>query len=151
MINILRTTSENPDFKKLIQQLDRELWSRYDESQAQYDQHNKIEDNKNVVIVYIENEPVGCGCLKQFDDDTMELKRMFVHPSQRGKGIAYSILHELESWAKEHTYSRIILETGFKQPEAIELYKKARYKVIENYGPYVGMKESICMAKEIAK
>src|SRR5438105_3862485 len=130
MISIQRTTSDNPDFRKLVAHLDKDLRSRYDEVQNFYEQFNKIENNKTVVVAYFDNQPIGCGCIKQFNDDCTEIKRMFVLPDFRGQGIAREILRELEKWAKENAYAEVILETGVRQPEAIQLYKKSGYKII---------------------
>jgi GNAT superfamily N-acetyltransferase len=150
MIRLERTTSDNEDFRLLISELDKELRSRYEEKQAIYDQYNIIENNRNVVIAYKDEVPVGCGCFKKFDDSSVEIKRMFVKPEYRGQKIAASILQELEDWAIEFNISGTILETGIKQHEAIHLYRKSGYIVVENYGPYKGLPESICMQKNLA-
>ncbi|MFZ6010045.1 MAG: GNAT family N-acetyltransferase [Bacteroidota bacterium] len=147
MIRLIRTSSDHGDFTNLVRRLDAELWERYEELQAQYARHNKVEKNNTVVLAYADNLPSGCGCFKKYNDDTVEVKRMFVAHDHRGKGIAGLILKELECWAKELGYSKVILETGLKQPEAIGLYKKAGFVVTENYEPYVNMKESVCMQK----
>ena len=149
MIRLQRTTSDNEDFRLLIPELDRELKSRYEERQAIYDRYNIIENNRNVVIAYKDEMPVGCGCFKKFDDHSVEIKRMFVKPEYRGQKIAASILQELENWAVELNISGTVLETGIKQPEAIHLYQKSGYIVVENYGPYKGLPESICMQKNL--
>jgi GNAT superfamily N-acetyltransferase len=133
----------------LISELDKELRSRYEEKQAIYDQYNIIENNRNVVIAYKDEMPVGCGCFKKFDDRSVEIKRMFVRPEYRGQKIAASILQELENWAIEFNISGTVLETGIKQHEAIHLYQKSGYIVVENYGPYKGLPESICMQKNL--
>ena len=148
-ITIIRTNSDNPDFRTLIRQLDEHLWGRYGEEQGEYDGHNKIENNNRVVIAYIDRKPIGCGCFKQFDEKSIEIKRMFVDPDERGKGGASLILSELERWGKETGYNRAVLETGNKQTEAIALYKKMGYVVTANYPPYVEMSSSICMKKSL--
>jgi GNAT superfamily N-acetyltransferase len=150
MIRLQRTTSDNEDFRLLIAELDKELQSRYEERQAIYDRYNIIENNRNVVIAYKDEMPVGCGCFKKFDDRSVEIKRMFVRPEYRGQKIAASILQELENWATELNISGTVLETGTKQHEAIHLYLKSGYIVVENYGPYKGLPESICMQKDLA-
>jgi GNAT superfamily N-acetyltransferase len=149
MIKLQRTTSDNEDFRLLISELDKELRSRYQEKQAIYDQYNIIENNPNVVIAYREEMPIGCGCFKKFDDRSVEIKRMFVRPEYRGQKIAASILQQLENWAMELNISGAVLETGIKQPDAIHLYRKSGYIVVENYGPYKGLPESICMQKNL--
>jgi len=77
----------------------------------------------------------------------MEVKRMYVLPQHRGKGLATRILTGLESWAKELSYQKCILETGKRQPEAIALYTKNGYIVIPNYGQYKGIENSVCFEK----
>jgi GNAT superfamily N-acetyltransferase len=149
MIKLQRTTSDNEDFRLLISELDKELRSRYQEKQGIYDRYNIIENNPNVVIAYREELPVGCGCFKKFDDRSVEIKRMFVRPEYRGQKIAASILQQLENWAIELNISGTVLETGIKQPDAIHLYRKSGYIVVENYGPYKGLPESICMQKNL--
>lgn len=74
---------------------------------------------------------------------------MFVKSTERGQGIAYKILSELELWAKESGFTHTILETGDKQHEAIALYQKLCYAITENYGQYSDLETSICMRKEL--
>ena len=99
------------------------------------------------MVCYLNNTAVGCGAFRAIDTKNVEIKRMFVNPDFRGKGIASSILKELEQWASELKYTQTILETGINQPEAIALYKKMGYSVTENYGPYIGIENSVCMQK----
>jgi GNAT superfamily N-acetyltransferase len=147
MIQITRTNSENKDFNELIQRLDIELHGNYGALQTQYNQYNKIALINTVVVTYDNHVPVGCGCFKPYDDTAVEIKRMFVRKDYRGKGISKMILHELELWAKEKCYQRSVLETGSKQTEAIGLYQRCGYSRIDNYGPYKGNDNSLCMAK----
>ena len=76
---------------------------------------------------------------------------MFVLPERRGKGIAAKVLSELEIWAAELSFEKCILETGKKQPEAIQLYKKSGYVIIANYGQYDGIENSLCFEKKLNK
>ncbi|MBN8568219.1 MAG: GNAT family N-acetyltransferase [Ignavibacteria bacterium] len=147
MIKITRTNSDNPDFHKLIEGLNKDLWNMNYSNQGHYDKHNIIENLPTVVVAYDNETVIGCGCFKKFDDTSAEVKRMYIAPSHRRKGISKMILNELEIWAKEEGYAKTILETGTAQTEAIGLYKNSGYTVIENYGPYAGLPESICMKK----
>nr|MBI1230908.1 GNAT family N-acetyltransferase [Cytophagales bacterium] len=108
---LFRTDATNPDFKTLVSQLDAYLAVADGEDHAFYDQFNKIERIKHAVVAFENNDPVACGAIKAFSEEAMEVKRMFVVPSKRGKGIALAILDELEKWAAELGYSRCILET----------------------------------------
>ncbi len=147
MINLVRTNSENVDFKELVSLLDFELNSRYGIIQAQYDKFNIIDSINNVVVGYYDSIPVGCGCFKIYEGDKVEIKRMFVKSDYRGSGISKLILSELEQWASELGFLGAIFETGIKQPEAIRFYSKLNYHKIDNFGQYVGNLNSVCMYK----
>lgn len=149
MNSFIRTSPDNKDFHYLICLLDKDLANRDGEEHAFYSQFNKIANIKNVVIYYADEKAVGSGGFKEYEPGRVEIKRMFVLPEFRGKGIAFRILNELEKWATQLNYSECILETGKKQPEAIGLYRKAGYKIIQNYGQYVNVANSVCMAKSI--
>jgi putative acetyltransferase len=148
-MHLIRTTSDNPDFQKLVILLDATLKILDGDEHAFYAQHNKTVAIKNVVVCYDENQVVGCGAFKEYEKHQVEIKRMYVLPEHRGKGIAHQILNELEQWAKELKYSGCVLETGKKQVDAIGLYQKAGYQIIPNYGQYIGMENSVCMQKKI--
>jgi len=149
MIRIVRSNSENQDFIGLVKHLDAELAARDGKEHSFYAQFNKIDKIKYVVIAYEDGKPVGCGAIKEYSPGTMEIKRMYTSPESRGQGIASQVLIELEAWAAELSYKKCILETGKKQPEAIGLYKKSRYKIIPNYGQYAGIENSVCFEKNI--
>jgi GNAT superfamily N-acetyltransferase len=145
----LRTTSEHPNFRKLVKALDEDLYRRNGDIQSQYEQYNQIDKIKHAIVIYFEGQAVGCGCFKRFDDQTVEMKRMFVLPEMRGKQFAARMLQELEKWAAEEGNTRAVLETGRRQVEAQRLYSLAGYSLTENYGQYIGMDDSICYQKEL--
>ena len=149
MINTKRTNSQDTIFQALVKELDAELKIRDGEEHSYYAQFNKIDHIKFVVVAYVEDEPAGCGAVKEYSIDTMEVKRMFVQSHRRGKGIASIVLKELEQWCRELGYKRCILETGLKQPDAISLYRKNYYSQIPNYGQYENAANSICFEKYI--
>ena len=119
------------------------------EEHSFYAQFNKIDTIKYAVVAYAEDIPVGCGAIKEYADKTMEIKRMFVRLDKRGQGVALLVLQELEKWSKELGIEKCILETGKKQPEAIQLYKKNNYTIIPNFGQYENVENSICFEKEL--
>ena len=149
MITILRTNPENIDFIQLINKLDQDIAIRDGEAHIFFAQFNKTDSIKHVVVVYEDNRAVGCGAFKAYQDEIAEIKRMFVNPEDRGKGIASQILGALESWAKELSFTSCILETGKKYPEAIALYKKNGYGIIPNYGQYESVEDSVCFKKTL--
>ncbi|MFZ1369733.1 MAG: GNAT family N-acetyltransferase [Ferruginibacter sp.] len=144
-----RTDSDNLQFRELVALLDADLKKRDGDEHDFYAQFNSIENLRHVIICYVDNNPVGCGAFKKFDEHQAEIKRMFVLPEFRGHGTGLNILKELEIWAMELNYSACILETGKKQPEAIRLYQKAGYTFIKNYGQYEHIENSICKSKLI--
>jgi len=150
MLEVIRTTSEDPRFRQLIAALDADLWRRYGDVQAQYAPHNAIEAIGTAVVALDDGRPVGCGCFKPFGPQTAELKRVFVAAEARGRGIASRLLDELEAWARELGIATMVLETGDKQHEAISLYRRRGYTDIAPFGPYVDLPASLCMARPLA-
>jgi putative acetyltransferase len=150
MYTIIRTDAAHPEFQTLVKYLDQTLAISDGEEHAFYDQFNKIDKIKHAVVAYDDDDTaVGCGAIREFEMGRVEVKRMYVVEQMRGKGVAKAILAELENWAKELGFHSCILETGLKQPEAIQLYHKAGYQIIDNYGPYIGVTNSVCFEKVI--
>jgi putative acetyltransferase len=149
MILIKKTDSGDADFLHLVAQLDQDLAIRDGEEHAFYAQFNKVDLIRYCLVGYIGDTPVACGAIRALDDQTIEIKRMFVLPEHRGKGYAGQILAELEHWATALGYHRCVLETGKKQPEAIALYLKSGYQTMSNYGQYAGVENSVCMEKHV--
>jgi GNAT superfamily N-acetyltransferase len=101
------------------------------------------------LVAFDDEEPLGCGGIRHHDGDTAELKRMYVDPRARRRGVARALLEELERCATDLGYTRIRLETGVRQPEAIALYLSAGYEPIEPYGYYGRSPLSRCFEKEL--
>jgi len=149
MIKIIRTDSNNKDFVELVKELDTYLAIIDGDDHLFYSQFNKTSKMSYVLVAYENNKPVGCGAIREYAPNTMEVKRMYTSPDCRGKGIATRILNELELWATEISCQKCVLETGTKQLDAIGLYTKNGYKRIPNYGQYAGIDNSVCFEKEI--
>lgn len=149
MCQLLRTNSTNPEFISLVSLLDAYLAQRDGKDHSFYAQFNGITHLNHVIVLYQDNTPLACGAIKKYNDTTVEIKRMFVQPEHRGKGYASKVLVALENWSKELGHKSTILETGLRQPEAIALYKKNGYEIIDNYPPYVGIENSVCFKKDL--
>jgi putative acetyltransferase len=149
MLTLHRTEKTNTDFQHLVKLLDADLAVRDGADHAFYAPFNSSVNLQAVVVAYENNQPVGCGAFKAFGESQVEIKRMYVLPDFRGRGVALRILQELETWAKGSGYTTAVLETGQKQPEAIRLYQKAGYHIIPNFGPYVNVENSVCMEKQL--
>ncbi len=148
-IEIKKTDSTNLDFQSLVKLLDEDLAIRDGDDHDFYHQFNGIDTLKHCLLLFKNEKAVACGAIKFYDDNTAEVKRMFVLESERGQGFASQLLKELETWAKDLGFENLILETGVNQPEAIALYKKCSYEIIENYGQYQGVETSLCFIKSI--
>jgi GNAT superfamily N-acetyltransferase len=149
MITIVRTNSDNIHFQELVKALDIDLRIRDGEDHAFFAQFNKIDMIKYVVVAYENDIAVGCGAIKEYASQIMEVKRMYVKEEKRAKGIATMVLQELEKWCTELNFEKCILETGLAQPEAIRLYTKNNYQRIPNYGQYEHVATSVCFEKKL--
>ena len=146
---LIRTDSSDPDFRTLVGELDKDLAIRDGKDHAFFAQYNKLDSIRHAVVVMDGNLPVGCGAMKAYEADAMEIKRMYTAPTHRQRGIGSLVLEELERWAHELGHKRCVLETGQKQPEAIALYTKRGYGIIPNYGQYIGVESSVCFEKGV--
>jgi GNAT superfamily N-acetyltransferase len=149
MITLKRTNSEDIDFINLVVLLNQDLKIRDGADHDFYNQFNGIDTIKHTIVFYEGEVAIGCGAFREKEKGIAEIKRMFVHPDYRKRGIASAILKELEIWAAEVDYRYTILETGVNQPEAIALYQKQEYVIIPNYPPYDVMGNSVCMKKTL--
>ncbi len=147
-IRLVRTQSNDPDFKYLTQLLDAFLNQKHDQQQTVYNPLNQIDSQASVLVASIDSIPVGCGCFKTHNTLTAEVKRMFVRDEFRGKGVARSLLCEIEKWSREMGYSRLVLETSIHLTNAIRLYESNGFYRIPNYPPYTDFRESICFEKK---
>lgn len=149
-MHLRRTVSTDLDFCRLVELLDKDLWRRYPDTQQYFHGYNAVKTDARVVVAYLEDEAVGCGCFRETGrEGAVEIKRMYVKEEARGRGIAGRILQTFEGWALEEGKEQAILETMVNQPEAISVYKKAGYIEIEKYEPYTDSKDSVCMGKAI--
>lgn len=149
MLQLIRTDAKNIGFVKLVRMLDKELTVIDGDDHDFYHQYNGISDIKYVVVAFEDDLPLACGAIKPFDETTVEVKRMYTTAEARGKGVASKVLAELEAWASELSFTQIILETGKRQKDAVRLYEKNGYSVTPNYGPYVGVDNSVCFKKAL--
>jgi GNAT superfamily N-acetyltransferase len=149
MIEFRFTDGSDRDFAILRRELDSCLDAlvagKLDRSQ--YAKYNQVDDIRDVIVVYAENEPVGCACYKKYNAETAEIKRVFIRNEYRGKGLSRQMLLKLEDRAKAQGYKALILETSEPCVAAANLYQAMGYAVIPSYGQYADMTDSICMGK----
>ncbi len=103
------------------------------------------------LVAWLDGDPAGCGALKPLDSDPSvgEIKRMYTAPTARRRGVSRALLVRLEVAAVELGYTRLQLETGTAQPEAVALYESHGWHRITAYGLYKSSPESVCFAKEL--
>ncbi len=145
-MKLLKTNSNNSDFQKLTRLFDDYLVEIDGDEKDFFAQYNQIYID-NVIVCYEDEIAVGCGAFKEYEPTVAEIKRMFVLPEKRGKGIASTVLNALEIWAKENDFQQAILETSNQLTNAISLYQKSGYEIIPNYGQYIDVESSVCMKK----
>lgn len=148
-LKIIKTDSKNPDFISLVKELDAYLKRTDGDEHDFYNQFNHIDVLKNVVVAYKNNLAIGCGAIKHFNTNAMEIKRMYVAPNYRRLGIALDLMNALETWTKELGYKKCVLETGKRQVAAVKFYEKCKYQKIPNYGQYKQMENSVCFEKKL--
>ncbi|HXM57265.1 MAG TPA: GNAT family N-acetyltransferase [Candidatus Dormibacteraeota bacterium] len=140
------------DARALIARLDAELTERYPNPG---DNHfeltaEQVGDGRGVFLVARrDGRPISCGALRAIDVRTGEIKRMYVEPAHRSRGIAGRLLAELEDHARRLGLDRLVLETGERQPESIRLYERAGFVRIDRFGAYVHSPASVCMGKAL--
>ena len=153
-IEIRREPLDAPVSLALIGQLNAELSATYPEDGANHFQLDLDEVTPGrgaFVVLYRDEQPAGCGAVRRLDAGTAELKRMFVDAAQRGRGLGRALLETLEAEARALGVSRLVLETGTRQLQAVALYEAAGFQAIPLYGEYVTSPEtSLCLGKELA-
>jgi transketolase len=151
-VNVRRADIESPIVQQLIAALNAELSERYHEPGANHfrlDPAEVVEGQGAFLVAYVGDRAVGCGAVRRNDDATAEIKRMYVEPLARGGGVARRVLEQLEAEARRLGASRVVLETGIRNPEALALYLRAGFVEIPLFGEYLGSPLSVCLGKEL--
>ncbi len=129
---------DDPDVQRLTAAQQVELRDRYDGAGEPGTPPSAADVSVVLVARDEDGVAVGCGALRRLGDDVAELKRMYVVPEARGRGVSKALLAGLEAAAAVRGWSTLRLETGPRQPEAIGLYERAGYRPIAAFGAYVG-------------
>ena len=151
-IELRREDLDSDVARRLIGALNEELSGRYSEPGANHfrlDPEEVVPGRGTFLVAYIGAVPLGCGAIRRLDPETAEVKRMYVTPGARGRGIGRRVLDQLEREARALGVRKLVLETGAKQPEALALYARAGFARIPVFGEYLGSDASICMGKEL--
>lgn len=142
----------SPEAQELITELNSELSARYPEPGATHfllHPEQVASGRGSFLLATMDGEPVGCGAVRRIAERTGEIKRMYVRPAVRGSGVGRALLEALEDEARTLGMTRLVLETGVRQVEAIALYERMGFTRVEPFGEYVGSHTSVCMGKEM--
>lgn len=101
------------------------------------------------LVVHEDGKAVACGGVCSYEGTTAELRRMYVAPGARGRGVGRALLQALEEEARALGYALLRLETGDRQPEAIRLYVSSGYLPIPRFGPFADDERSVCLEKRL--
>ena len=143
------TAFDHPDAVALIAEVQQEYVVRYGSEDATPIDPAEFAPPRGLFLVaYVDDVPAACGGWRAHETD-VELKRMYVSPAFRGRGLARALLAELERTAAETGYRRVILETGQRQPEAIALYRSAGYAPVPRFGFYADEPSAVHLGKEV--
>ncbi len=141
---------ESDDARHLLDRLEAELGARYgDDGKTDFTPDQVRVPGGIFLVAYLNGVAVGCGAVRPMEPGVGEVKRMFVEPHARKRGIAGMILADLEVRSRLFGYRTLRLETGIRQPEAIRIYERGGYRRIERYGKYVDNAESVCFEKTV--
>jgi putative acetyltransferase len=152
LVPVVKEDILSPVAQDLIGALNAELSERYPEDGATHFRlsADEVADGRGVFLVaYIDAQPVGCGAVRRIEEDVGEIKRMYVRPAVRGRGIGRAVLAALEAEARRLGMRRLLLETGCRQAEALALYRRVGYSPIPAFGEYADSPLSVCMAKDL--
>lgn len=148
-MEIAVTAYDHPDAVALITQVQQEYVVRYGGEDGTPVEPAEFAPPRGLFLVaYVDGTPAACGGWRAHETD-VELKRMYVTPAFRGRGLARAVLAELERRAVTAGYRRVVLETGSKQPEAIALYESSGYVPVPRFGFYADAPGAVHLGKVV--
>lgn len=137
------------DYRMLAKKLDEYYFTLVGDIQNRYADVNRPENMDCLLVAYEGKTAVGCGAWKHVDEHTAEVKRIFVLPEHRRKGVASSIIRTLEDHIGFAGYQKILLETARTTGDSHALYFSLGYKEIPYYGSPAGAENCRCFLKDV--
>ncbi|MFC4427638.1 GNAT family N-acetyltransferase [Deinococcus navajonensis] len=144
---LVSLSPQDPRVAQLMNDQQRELRRLYNDEDSRtepFDPQILSGEGSALLVVEEGEQLLACGALKRLDDGSAEIKRMYTVPAARGRGLGRQVLNGLIAAGREAGYSRLVLETGNQQPDAVHLYESAGFRRIPNYGYYEGIEGSLC-------
>jgi len=128
---------DSPQSQALVAEVQQEYVRRYGgPDETRVDPAEFAAPDGTFLVALVGGETIGCAGLRRHGDGAVEVKRMFVRVEHRRRGHARRMLAALEEWARDRGATRVVLETGVAQPEAIALYESAGYLPTDGFGHY---------------
>jgi GNAT superfamily N-acetyltransferase len=152
VFNVENADVHSDEARRLIARLSRELAARYgdeDDGSGDFRPEDVLVARSGFVIARVGGEAVACGAYRPLAEGVAEIKRMYVEPAFRGRGLGRLVLAELEARARRDGYALVRLDTGTEQPEAMKLYETAGYHRIPNYGHFKNDPRTVCFEKAL--
>ena len=143
---------DSPAVQKLFATLNTEVSKRYPEesdSHFRLDAEEIVDGRGALFLAYLADRPVGCGSIHKLDEDTAEIKRMYVSDDTRGRGIGGALLRSPEAEAHGLAVHRILLETGKRRDPALAVHERAGLRRVARCREYATSALSVCLAKDI--
>lgn len=137
------------DYAMLAKKLDEYYISLVGDVHLRYAAINDPRNMACIVVAYEKDKPMGCGCWKAVDEETAEVKRIYVLPKYRRRGVASAIIDLLESHICASGYQRILLETARTTGDSRRLYLSLGYREIDYYGSPAGAENCRCFLKDL--
>ena len=141
--------ASSPDFRMLAAKLDEYYFELVGDIQNRYAEVNRPENMTALAVAYENDTPIACGAWKRIDATTAELKRLYVLPQFRRKGVARSLIASLEADAAAAGIRRMILETAVDTADSHRLYLSAGYRIMDYYGSPAGAENCLCFHKKL--
>ncbi len=155
MPSVTRVRADDPDVVRFVAALLREMAERYGGEPDEI-----AHTDPGAVFVLLRDDdgsPLGCGALQPLrsslpgsPDEHGEVKRVYIVPSARGRGLARPLMAALVDLAADLGYTWLQLEAGTEQPEALGLYERSGWRPVPNYGQYVDDPRSVCFGLPVA-
>jgi putative acetyltransferase len=152
VLSIAVEAFDSHDAHRLVAALDASLTDLYPPEQrfGPNLKAEQLEDGRGTFVVAREaGRAVGCGAIRLLDPTTAEVKRMYVEPEDRGKGVGSAVLASLEAAARQLGAQRVVLETGVHQEAAISLYRRTGFTPVDCWGEYASSPTSVCFEKHL--
>ena len=148
-IDYILTDEKNEDFENLTEELDKYFYSIFGDLTLEYEETHNMEGKHYFCIAYHDKKAISSSCFKILNNETVEMKRFHVLKDYQNKNIGSKMISKLENLAKDLNFKYSILETGSTMGTAINFYKKNGYKLIDNFEPFIGDENIVCMKKKL--